>query len=561
MQKEREVIMICDENLRKFIRDIADTDDTFEVVPHAFAFIVEQYRICRLKAAFLAPVTYCFFDEKRKDLVLYEQPDKKGYLTYHVEYQTKGDGKVIFEVFQEKDVPPFTEEEKKDIKTILDIIYMHCLKWKLVKLAREIGQTDSLTGLPNSVGFHAHLDEVIKKNELCRYNAFYFNLVRFGLINNRYGVKETNQIITRYAARIVGFLQNEECLGRLGGDNFVALIRKERTEEFLNIISGVETYGLLDGKEEPITIGAVAGIVDINENNTDSANIVSDCSMAMNIAKHIRKEPYAYATLEIKEKRLKSSQMITNFSKAIQNKEFMAFYQPKVSIDNYMIVGAEALVRWKQDQTFVSPGEFIPEFEQNGMICELDFYILEQVCMDIRQWLAMGIEPIRISVNFSRRHLSNPNLAEDIMRIIKKYDIDSKYIEIELTETVDEEEAGLLISFMNKMRKYQILMTIDDFGTGFASLNMLRSFPVDVLKIDKSLVDNMEENDHIILSNVVKMASELDMDVVAEGVETWEQVDYLKTVNCSVVQGFLFDRPMPKEQFEEKLKLGKYEVG
>ena len=253
--------------------------------------------------------------------------------------------------------------------------------------------------------------------------------------------------------------------------------------------------------------------------------------------------------------------MIAAFPKAIQNREFKAFYQPKVSIDDYTMVGAEALVRWFQDDVFVSPGEFIPAFEQNDMVCQLDFYVLEQVCMDIREWLDQGMEPVRISVNFSRKHLTNKNLAEDIMNVINRYKIDSKYIEIELTETVDEEEAGLLIDFMNKMRKYSILMTIDDFGTGYSSLNMLRSFPVDVLKIDKSLVDNMEESDHIILSNVVKMASELKMDVVAEGVETWEQVDYLKTVKCSVVQGFLFDRPMPKEQFEEKIKSKTYKIG
>ena len=283
--------------------------------------------------------------------------------------------------------------------------------------------------------------------------------------------------------------------------------------------------------------------------------------MAMNIAKHVKKTPFAYASKELKEMILRRNEMIAGFPDAIQNRELQAFYQPKVSINDYVIVGAEALVRWKKDSGFVSPGEFIPAFEQNGMVCELDFYILEQVCMDISRWLKEGIEPVRISVNFSRKHLTNHNLAEDIMQVLRKYNVDSKYIEIELTETVDEEEAGLLIDFMNKMRKNNILMTIDDFGTGYSSLNMLRSFPVDVLKIDKSLVSSMEESAQIILSNVVRMASELKMDVVAEGVETWEQVEYLKTVKCSVVQGFLFDRPMPKEQFEEKLKQKKYAIG
>lgn len=553
--------MISNEIWRQFIYDVSVDDDTFEVIGQAFAKIGELYRIGELKASLFAPVTYCSTSAKSKELILYkQQAEKQAESSYREEYFTREEGRVVLDVYRLADAPAFSDEEKAEIKPVLDIIYMHCEKWKMINLVRDIGQMDSLTGLPNSGGFLSYIDEQLKKGALLQYNTYYFNLTRFGLINKRFGVKETDRIIARYASVVVEFLQEGERLGRLGGDNFVALIRKERNEEFLKLIAGVNTYGILDGEKEPITIGAVAGILEIDDSVVDCGSVLNDCAMAMNIAKHIRKVPYAYASKELKEMVLRRNQMIAEFPEAIKNREFKAFYQPKVSISDYMIVGAEALVRWKKEDGFVSPGEFIPAFEQNGMVCALDFYILEQVCMDIRQWLDMGIEPVRISVNFSRKHLTNQNLAEDIMRIIQKYDVDSKYIEIELTETVDEEEAGLLIAFMNRMRKYNILMTIDDFGTGYSSLNMLRSFPVDVLKIDKSLVDNMEKSDQIILSNVVKMASELKMDVVAEGVETWEQVDYLKTVKCGVVQGFLFDRPMPKEQFEEKMKQKKYAI-
>lgn len=553
--------MISNEILSRFIYDVSVDDNTFEVIGQAFTKIGELYRIGELKASLFAPVTYCSTSARSKELILYKQPvEKQTEPAYREEYLTREEGKVVLDVYRVADAPAFSEEEKEELKPVLDIVYMHCEKWKMINLVHDIGKMDSLTGLPNSGGFLSYIDEQLKTGSLLQYNTYYFNLTRFGLINKRFGVKETDRIIARYASEVVEFLQEGERLGRLGGDNFVALIRKERNEEFLKLISGVNTYGILDGEKELITIGAVAGILEIDDSVIDCGTVLNDCALALNIAKHVRKIPYAYASNELKEMVLRRNQMIAEFPEAIKNREFKAFYQPKVSISDYMIVGAEALVRWKKDSSFVSPGEFIPAFEQNGMVCALDFYILEQVCMDIRQWLDMGIEPVRISVNFSRKHLTNQNLAEDIMRIIQKYDVDSQYIEIELTETVDEEEAGLLIAFMNRMRKYNILMTIDDFGTGYSSLNMLRSFPVDVLKIDKSLVDNMEESDQIILSNVVKMASELKMDVVAEGVETWEQVDYLKTVKCGVVQGFLFDRPMPKEQFEEKMKQKKYVI-
>jgi EAL domain-containing protein (putative c-di-GMP-specific phosphodiesterase class I) len=227
-----------------------------------------------------------------------------------------------------------------------------------------------------------------------------------------------------------------------------------------------------------------------------------------------------------------------------------------------MLVGAEALVRWVRDGKVISPGEFIPVIEQDGSVCKLDFYMLEHVCRDIRSWLSMGIEPVRISVNFSRKHLSNPNLSEDIMRVIEKYDVPVRYIEIEVTETTDEEEQGMLGAFMRKMREYKIATAIDDFGTGYSSFNILRSFPIDVLKIDKSFIDDesLTENDGIVLSNIVKMAKELKMDVITEGVENWEQVKFLQDIQCNVVQGFLFDRPMPPMDFEKKLR-GKRYVG
>lgn len=554
--------MISIEILKRFINDVSVKDDNFEEIGKAFSEIGDAFGIAEVNATFVAPVTYCAKQDKSKEVILFKKQGKcHAVPAYCEEYITRENGKVFLNVYRLVDLPTFSVEEMAELKPILDIIFMHCEKWKMINLIRQIGEMDSLTGLPNSGGFLSYIDEQLKNGALLQYNTYYFNLTRFGLINKRFGVKETDRIISRYASIVLEFLQEGERLARLGGDNFVALVRKERNDAFLELISGVTTYGTYDGKEEAITIGAVTGILEIDDSITDCGTVLNDCTMAMNIAKHVKKTPFAYASKELKEMILRRNEMIAGFPDAIQNRELQAFYQPKVSINDYVIVGAEALVRWKKDSGFVSPGEFIPAFEQNGMVCELDFYILEQVCMDISRWLKEGIEPVRISVNFSRKHLTNHNLAEDIMQVLRKYNVDSKYIEIELTETVDEEEAGLLIDFMNKMRKYNILMTIDDFGTGYSSLNMLRSFPVDVLKIDKSLVSSMEESAQIILSNVVRMASELKMDVVAEGVETWEQVEYLKTVKCSVVQGFLFDRPMPKEQFEEKLKQKKYAIG
>jgi len=379
-------------------------------------------------------------------------------------------------------------------------------------------------------------------------------LSRFSLVNRRFGSSETDKIIVRYTEAIQDFLVPGELLGRLGGDNFTALVLKERTEEFLQILSGVITYGILGDKEMSVKISAVAGVVELDDTIFECGGILNDAAMAMNVAKHVSKRPFLFATQQMREKGFKNKQIASSFMEALYNNEFKVFYQPKVSGQDYRIVGGEALSRWYRDGVMMPPMDFIPVIEQNGTVCLLDFYVLEQVCKDITQWLKAGLNVGRISVNFSRKHLSNPHLVEDIMDVLRKYDMAGRYIEIELTETVDEVESNLLIEFIKRMKYHKVRISIDDFGTGYSSLNMLRSFSVDVLKVDKSFLDNLDERNKIVLSNIIRMAQELNMEVVAEGVETKEQALYLGSIGCHTLQGFLFDKPLPKEEFEVKLQ-------
>lgn len=551
--------MICNDILKQFINDMSVNNNTDDVMEHSFGKIGEQYQICELKVLFAGAREGGPRSETGNDVTLYRHSCKKEKaLYYKAEYAPTENQRVIFEVYCAADRPALSEEEQTDIKVILDIIFMHFMKWKLQSYSQNSQKLDYITGIPNPNTFLAYAAQLLHKGLLVKYNAFYFNLQRFGMINKRFGLKETDLILARYAKEVVNFLEEDERVGRLGGDNFIAIVRKERTEKFLDFLAGVHTYGILAEKKELLTIGAVAGILEIDEHIKNEGLIINECAMALNEARHIQKKPYLYVSRELKQKVLRRRTLMDSFPNAMANHEFKAFYQPKVNINDYTIVGAEALVRWQREDGFVSPDEFVPVFEQNGLVCQIDFYILEQVCKDIRNWLDKGVTPVRVSVNFSRKHLSNPNLADDIIGIINKYEIDCKYIEIELTETVNSEEAELLSAFMNKMAKYNISLTIDDFGSGYASLVMLRSSKIDVVKIDKSLVDNMEKADRIILSSMMNLASELNLDVVVEGVGTQEQLEYLKTVKCSVVQGYIFDEPLPMEQFEEKMIMKKY---
>ena len=552
--------MSCAEYLEKFVQRLTETDNTEIAAGQAFGEVADYYNIAKVIVDFTVPESIYTREGDHFDMLLFERKGGNAEASYQKEYRTEEGGIALFSLYATADAEAFSQDQIRELDTMFNILFFHGGRWRLINHVKKITLTDNLTGLPNSAGFLNYVDSVLLKEELTLYNAYYFNLTRFSLVNKRFGMKETDMIIVRYARALTDFLVEGECVGRLGGDNFVALIRKERTKTFLKLLQGVQTYGMLGEQVVPIEVGAVAGVMEIDDSITHRGMIIGECATALNIAKYIDKQPYMFATEEIRLRAFREKQVAATFIEALHKKEFKAYYQPKVQIDGYEIVGAEALVRWEHEGKLISPAEFVPVLEQNGMVCMLDFYVLEQVCQDIRGWMERGIDPVRVSVNLSRKHLVNPNLAEEIIQVLERYELESKYIEIELTETVDETESQLLVNFMQQMQKYHVAMSIDDFGTGYSSLNMLRSFPVDVLKLDKTFIDNLEENDKIVLSNIIRMASELNMAVVAEGVENWEQMDYLKEVECKVVQGFLFDRPLPKKDFEGKLMAGNYQI-
>jgi EAL domain-containing protein (putative c-di-GMP-specific phosphodiesterase class I) len=255
-------------------------------------------------------------------------------------------------------------------------------------------------------------------------------------------------------------------------------------------------------------------------------------------------------------KAIQQKQVISVFNDALRNGEFTPFYQPKVNTKTNTLVGAEALARWIRDGNLISPGDFIPVLEGDYRICELDFYMLEQVCKDLRRWIDEGMEPVCISTNFSRRNLSDPDFSKRITELISCYDIPKQYIEVELTETFSAEENKLLGRFINDMHDVGILIAIDDFGTGYSSLNLLREIPADLLKLDKSFIDGHTgaKRDSVVVSNIAKMANELNMGIIAEGVERREQVEFLQSVNIDMAQGYLYDKPLTKADFEKRLK-------
>ena len=555
--------MLSNQHFVKFIDILASDVNSFDVIKDAFLEMADDYHFGEVRVrCYDNDSDFLSGDKDAESVFFLEKGNLDEHNIYSKDFYYDNEKIAGFSLVALEGAALWTEQDKKDIDVMFDILFFHIGKYKLMGKVKKSSLTDNMTGLPNFMGYYEFVKAMYYKKELAKYNAFYFNLKGFGLVNTEFGTEEADRILCRYAYVLKEFSLKDECIGRLGGDNFVALIYKDRTMQFLKLIENVETYVYVDKHMVTVNIPAVAGVFEIDDDVKDYGQIICRCSVALNVAKNVTKKPYMFLTKEMNQEAIHQKQIQAKFKPALSNGEFVVYYQPKVETDNYSISGAEALARWVTDDKVISPADFIPYIESDGTVCALDFYMLEKVCHDINLWMVQGIEPVRVSVNFSRKHLLNSDFPQKIIDMIDGFGINPKYIEIEITETANEEESDMLNVFMQKMKEHGIATAIDDFGTGISSFNILRNFAVDVLKIDKSFIDDevMTESDMIVITNIVKMARELDMDVITEGVENWAQVEFLHDIDCHVVQGFLFDRPMPVDEFTEKLRMKKYDI-
>ena len=479
------------------------------------------------------PISFTFHESPQRSIVIYIYPSDK----------------------------PFEENEKG----LLEIYATDCMFYMArLRLEEDDGGKSSrqqATGLPNASGYLHRVTELMRKGvSLKEYCAFYFNLKDFGEVNREFGREKGDEVLWQYAVYLMDYVDDDEILGHLGGDNFMALIKDNRKDRFIKLISEVPLMIDVGDRSEDLAISSTIGIWDITSDVTDPGEIISRPSIALNQAKNILHQSVAYASDNLITRLSRQKTVLKEYEEALANEEFVVYYQPKVDSRTKQLVGAEALVRWIHDGKLVSPGVFIPALEESNQIIALDFYVLRRVCRDITRWILMGYEPIPVSVNFSRKDLRDKKLAEKIEKVIEESKLDRKYIEIELTETVDEEEHGIMSAFIHDLYNKDIMTAIDDFGSGYSSLATLREFKVHTLKIDRSFVngDDFSWRDEVILKEVIHMAHGLGMEVLTEGVEREDQLLFVNSVGCFTIQGYYYDRPLPKEEFEDRLQSRQY---
>lgn len=424
----------------------------------------------------------------------------------------------------------------------------------------KTANTDAMTDLPNQYGFLERVEALKAKHGIIKYNSYYFDIVRMGQYNRRYGTDAGDIIIQKYAAYIEDHINEDEILARLGGNFFVALIRRENEGRFLEMLQGVPVEIEFAGEKKKLSVAAVAGGFEIKDNSLISELVIGNASIAGNIAKNIAKKPFVKLTDKLLEELNETRQLEERIPAAFKNEEFVPYYQPKVNSETMELCGAEALARWEHDGTVIPPFKFVPIMERNDSICRLDFYILEHVCMDIVSWLEKGMTPPTISVNFSRKNLGNPILAEEIYNVVKKYNVPDNLIQIEITETLDEFPLDYLKGVVEALQRYGLTVAIDDFGTGSSSINLLREISFDVLKIDRQFIECSTQKEQKLLEHIIEIAGDIESGVIAEGVETTEQLWMLKKFGCTEIQGYIFDRPLTREIFEERMLAGKYSI-
>lgn len=462
---------------------------------------------------------------------------------------------VVYKVFPAVGAEAWSEMEREKIKVLVKALSVYNGRSRVMRLAERLIFRDPYLNIYNLPYFTKYCGMMIDGGRISGYGAGYFNLKRFSMINQQIGREGATEIMEIFIEQLQEQLAEDELICRVGGDNFVVLFRKENLNTVIDHLKG---RGIVYDQEtqDRVFVSAVAGYYLIPDTVEQPSDIMDNASIAFNLAKNVNNEPYIIYSDELAETIKENKNIEDLFTEALQNGEFEVYYQPKVALKDYSLAGAEALCRWIHDGKMIMPGKFIPVFEQSKAVTLLDFYILEHVCRDLRRWMADGKKIVKVSVNFSRRHLGNQDLVQHILSVVDRYGVPHEYIEVELTETTTDVDNKALREIVMQLQSAGISTSVDDFGVGYSSLNLIKELPWNVLKIDKSFLDPVAAGDKagsIMLSHVIAMAQEMGLECIVEGVETAEQVKYLKQHNCYLAQGYFFDRPLPKADFEDRL--------
>ncbi|MGA2578101.1 MAG: EAL domain-containing protein [Bryobacteraceae bacterium] len=426
-------------------------------------------------------------------------------------------------------------------------------------------QHDSLTGLPNRVLLNDRIGQAIAS--AARYSrqiaVLCLDLDGFKHLNNSLGRSIGDRLLQSVAKRLQGCVRTSDTVSRLGGDEFVVLLSEAEQWEDAAFIAGrmlesvAQAYSI-DGHDLHVT--ASIGVSLFSEDGPDAETLIKNADNAMYQAKQNGHQSYQFFKPEMNVRAVERQSLEEGLRRALERQEFLLHYQPKISLRTGAITGAEALIRWRHPtRGLVSPAEFIPVAEECGLIGPIGDWVLHEASTQARAWVHAGLPVATMAVNVSAMQLRDGNFLEGVFAVLKDTGLDGRSLDLELTESVLMNHAESTASILRALREAGIRVTIDDFGTGYSSLSYLRRFPIDAIKIDRSFVSQIAGagDDAAIVTAVIEMARSLKLRVIAEGVETQEQLVFLRTHRCDEAQGYYFSRPVLPEKFAELLEAEK----
>lgn len=422
--------------------------------------------------------------------------------------------------------------------------------------ARYLAYHDELTNLPNRTLFYERLEHALDlaKRKEDYLAVIFLDLDEFKTVNDTFGHAQGDLLLQKVAKRILVALREHDTFARLGGDEFVIMLEDvEDREAIVNVLDRIK-----HALDTPISLGTnqvyitpSLGVALYPEDGDDADDLLKKADMAMYNSKKHGKNTYSFYSNHLEKYSKYRLSMRTSLRRALRNEEFYLEYQPKFSLSDRSMVGVEALIRWNNKDTLVTPAEFIDEAESNGMIIPISQWVMEQVCRDIAQWKADSQFCCPVSVNITPRYFQHGNLLADLKHFVKRFDIDASCIEIEITEHAFITDIENAIKRMQELNDLGVRISIDDFGTGYSSFNYLMKLPVQQLKIDTSFIRSLEESEvqHSLVAEIIKIAHLFGLSVVAEGVEHQHIADLLQSYDCDEAQGFWLASPIPANQF------------
>ncbi len=460
----------------------------------------------------------------------------------------------------------WSQGEVKTIRTLCRILISCLLKLRAYGEAAHtieyLSGYDVNTGLMKYERFIRNIGSMLPTIEVEKRAIFiYSNIGNIKYVTERLGEEAADKVLKEFAEHLKEEFQGKTLLARLGYDSLLAfaIVEIDEIENYMEEkVSQVnrEFTEKMEAKYENCGLAINSGIYVVKDKNATAQKAVANANMARKKAEDTKRTCLVFVE-QMDQEIKRAYEILGNMKYAMENKEFQVYYQQKVDAKNRKVVGAEALIRWqKADGTMIYPNQFIPIFEKEGVVVWLDYYVYESVCVYLRERLDAGLTVVPISMNVSRRHLQNQNLIIYVKELLEKYQIPPELLEFELTENIEIENLETMEWMFKELKKLGVKVSIDDFGSGYSSLNVLRKMPIDVLKLDRVFLEDFGENksEEIIVSSVVNMAKQLEITVVCEGVETEEQAEFLEKIGCDLMQGYYFSRPVDVGTFNEQLE-------